>query len=181
MPAERPGRARVKLLLLAAACALPFAAAWVVYLLDLAPGARSNYGELLPPQLSRGAALELLRGKWVLVSFDAAACDAYCERKLYLIRQIRRAQGKEQGRVEKLWLVTDGGVPSTALRAALEDTRVANADAASLPAFPAGASVRDHIYLVDPIGNVMLRFPRDPDPSRMLKDVSRLLKYSRFG
>ena len=40
---------------------------------------------------------------------------------------------------------------------------------------------RDHIYLVDPLGNLMLRFPRDPDPSRMIKDLQRLLRYSRIG
>src|SRR5437016_1447204 len=78
MPAERPARARLKLLLIAAVCALPFAAAWVVYLLDLAPGAPSNYGELLAPQQPRGAAFAALRGKWVLVSFDPGNCDAYC-------------------------------------------------------------------------------------------------------
>jgi hypothetical protein len=41
--------------------------------------------------------------------------------------------------------------------------------------------VVDHIYLVDPLGNLMMRFPRDPDPSRMIKDLQRLLRYSRFG
>ena len=50
-----------------------------------------------------------------------------------------------------------------------------------LAKLPAGASVRDHIYLVDPLGNVMLRYPRDPDPSRVKKDLTRLLKVSRIG
>ncbi len=47
--------------------------------------------------------------------------------------------------------------------------------------FPAPESVRDHIYVVDPLGNLMLRFPRDADPRRMMKDLSRLLKASRVG
>jgi cytochrome oxidase Cu insertion factor (SCO1/SenC/PrrC family) len=181
MPADPPARARLKLLLIAAACALPFVAAWVVYLFDLAPGSPSNYGELLQPRQSHGAAFEALRGKWVLVSFDAAACDAYCERKLYLMRQLRRAQGKNQSRIERLWVITDGAAPPPALRAALEDTRIGGPQDALAPTFPAPGNVRDHIYLVDPIGNVMMRFPRDPDPSKMLKDLSRLLKYSAFG
>jgi cytochrome oxidase Cu insertion factor (SCO1/SenC/PrrC family) len=182
MSTERRGRARLKLLFIAAVCALPFVAAWVVYLFDLAPGTPSNYGELLrPPQQSRGKPFEALRGKWVLVSFDPAACDAYCERKLYLMRQLRRAQGKNQGRIERLWVITDGAAPSAALRSALEDTHISGPPDAAAPAFPAPGSVRDHIYLIDPIGNVMMRFPRDPDPSKMLKDLSRLLKYSAFG
>ena len=59
--------------------------------------------------------------------------------------------------------------------------RIAAVSEAPAAGFPVSGSVRDHIYLIDPIGNVMMRFPRDPDPSRMLKDLTRLLKYSRFG
>ena len=47
--------------------------------------------------------------------------------------------------------------------------------------FPAERSASDHIYLVDPLGNLMMRFPREPDPSRVIKDLQRLLKASGFG
>jgi hypothetical protein len=50
-----------------------------------------------------------------------------------------------------------------------------------LAEFPAERSAVDHIYLVDPLGNLMLRFPANPDPQRMLKDLARLLKASRVG
>ncbi len=72
-------------------------------------GARraSNYGELLAAKPVSG--FEPLRGKWVLVTFDAAACDAYCEKKLYFMRQVRRAQGKDMDRIERLWVLTDAG------------------------------------------------------------------------
>ena len=109
----------------------------------------------------------------MLVSADAAACDAYCEKKLYFMRQVRRAQGKNMDRIERLWLVSGPGAPRPALLAAIEGTRRARLED---PAFTA-----DHIYLVDPLGNLMLRFPRDPDPSRMIKDLQRLLRYSRIG
>jgi cytochrome oxidase Cu insertion factor (SCO1/SenC/PrrC family) len=117
-----------------------------------------------------------LRGKWVLVTFDAGACDAYCERKLYVMRQVRRAQGKDMDRIERLWVLTDAGKPRADVLAASEGTRVSSNGNYGFPGNPA-----DHIYLVDPLGNLMMRFPRDPDPSRMIKDLQRLMKYSRFG
>jgi hypothetical protein len=174
-------RRRVKLALLGAFFALPIALAWLAWRLDWAPGASANYGELIsPPRPLAGPPLAALRGRWVLVSFDAAACDAYCEKKHYFMRQVCRAQGRDQDRVERLWLVTDGARPRAELLAAIEGTRMEPA-AGIAAAFPAAGAIADHIYLVDPLGNLMMRFPRDPDPSRILKDLQRLLKLSRVG
>lgn len=178
-PPESVGRGRLELALLGALFVLPLVLATLAWWLDWAPGTTSNYGELISPAhpLS-GPPFEALRGKWVLVSFDAAACDAYCERKLYFMRQVRRAQGKDQERVERLWLITDAGRPRAELLAAIEGTRIERG--APLAAqFPAATA--DHIYVVDPLGNLMMRFPRDPDPSRILKDLQRLLRISQFG
>jgi hypothetical protein len=161
-----------KILLIVLVCAAPIVLGTAAYLLGWAPGARSNYGELLPPKPVAG--FEPLRGKWVLVMFDAAACDAYCEKKLYFMRQVRRAQGKDMDRVERLWVLTDGGRPRAEILPGIEGTRIDKGEAqAVFPGRPA-----DHVYLVDPLGNLMLRFPRDPDPSGMIKDLQRLLKYS---
>ena len=143
------------------------------------PGAAGNYGALLPPRTASLAPLAALKGRWVLVQFDGGACGAWCERKLYIMRQIRRAQGKDMQRVERLWLITDAVQPRAELLAAIEGTLIAPAGAGA--DFPADGSVTDHIYLVDPLGNLMMRFPRDPDPSRMIKDLQRLLKVSGFG
>ncbi len=162
-----------KLVLVALVCVAPLILGTLAWFYGWAPGAAGNYGELIAPRALSGAPFEALRGKWVLVSFDAAACDAYCEKKLYFMRQVRRAQGKDIARVERLWVLSDAGAPRPELLAAIEGTRIApSSDAALSP---------DHIYVVDPLGNLMLRFPRDPDPSKMLKDLQRLLKYSRIG
>ncbi len=167
---------KAKLLLIAAVCVAPAALAWLVYLSGWSLGTRGNYGELLAPRPVNGPPFEALRGKWVLVTFDAPACDAYCERKLYFMRQARRAQGKEMERVERLWVLTEGAAPRGELLAAIEGTRLARRDAEGFP-----GNVHDHIYIVDPLGNLMMRFPRDPDPSRIIKDLQRLLKVSRIG
>ena len=162
-----------KLVLIGLVCAAPLVLGTAAFLLGWAPGKTANYGELIEPRPLALEPLAPLRGKWVLVSADAAGCDAYCERKLYFMRQVRRAQGKEMDRVARLWLVSGAGEPRPELLAAIEGTRVARLADPSI--------AREHIYLVDPLGNLMLRFPRDPDPSRMIRDLQRLLKYSRIG
>ena len=162
-----------KLLWIALVCAAPLVLGTAAYLFGWGTGRAGNYGELLEPKPLAIAPLQALRGKWVLVSADASACGAACERKLYFMRQVRRAQGKNMDRVERLWVVTDAGKPRGALLAAIEGTHLAwVADAALHP---------DHIYLVDPLGNLMMRFPRDPDPAKVIKDLERLLRVSRFG
>lgn len=181
LPENPAKRGRAKLLLLAAFLALPVAASWLAWWLDLAPGATDNYGTLIAPRPVALAPVAALKGKWVLVQFDGGACGDWCERKHYLMRQVRRAQGRDMERIERLWLVTDAVPPRAELLAAIEGTVVAPAGAGSGAAFPAERALSDHVYLVDPLGNLMMRFPREPDPARVIKDLQRLLKASSFG
>ena len=165
---------RLKVALVVLVCAAPLALGWLAYEYRWGAGESGNYGELISPRPVAGP-LAPLRGKWVLVTFDAAACDAACEKKLYIVRQVRRAQGADAERIERLWVVTDGARPRAEVVAATAGSQVAHAKL-DFPGEPT-----DHIYLVDPLGNLMMRFPPDPDPSKMIKDLQRLLKYSRFG
>jgi hypothetical protein len=168
--------ARLKLVAVLLVCASPFVLAWAAWHFKWGTGSAGNYGELIAPQPRSEPAFQELRGKWVLVTFDAAACDAYCQRKLYFMRQVRTAQGKDQSRIERMWVITDGGAPRPELLAAIEGTRITRVRPDGFPGNPV-----DHVYLVDPLGNLMMRFPRDPDPSKMLKDLQRLMKYSQVG
>ena len=89
------------------------------------PGSTANYGTLIPArpladtplQTSDGRSFKFseLRGKWILIQFDSGACGEYCERKLYFMRQVRKALGKDTTRVERLWLVTDAQAPNPRL------------------------------------------------------------------
>jgi cytochrome oxidase Cu insertion factor (SCO1/SenC/PrrC family) len=192
LPADPVRRGRIKLLALAAFFALPVVAGYVAYFFDLAPGTGANYGTLIPARPLSDLKLQgldgrpfhfsELRGKWVLVQFDSGACNEYCERKLYFMRQVRKALGKDTQRIERLWLVTDAEAPSPKLLQAIEGMRMAlTASSPVAGEFPAERAAADHVYLVDPHGNLMMRFPRDPDPSRMLKDLQRLMKVSTIG
>jgi cytochrome oxidase Cu insertion factor (SCO1/SenC/PrrC family) len=173
-------RRKLVVALIFAICAAPIVLATLAWRFHWGTPATGNYGELLPPRALEGAPFERLRGKWLLVTFDPAACDAACEKKLFIVRQARRAQGANAERMERVWLVTDGGKPRPEVLAAIEGTHVEPARAADeLRAFP--GEPRQHIYLVDPHGNLMMRYPTDPDPSRLIKDLERLLKVSRIG
>jgi hypothetical protein len=166
----------MKIFWIALICAAPLVLGTAAYLFGWGTGSLSNYGELIPPRPVAAPALEKLRGKWVLVIFDAPRCDAGCERKLYFIRQVHRAQGKDMNRLERLWVLTGEGKPSSDLMMVIQGTHLARFPADGFPGTPT-----DHIYLVDPLGNLMMRFPPDPDPSKVIKDLQRLLKYSRSG
>jgi hypothetical protein len=170
---------KAKIALVFAVCAAPLVLGTLAYVYGWGTGGAGNYGELIAPRPLAGAPFEALRGRWVLVTVDAAACGAACEKKLYFVRQVRRAQGGEAERIERLWLVTDRGAPRPELVRAIEGARIVASDADTVRAFPGNPA--EHIYLVDPLGNLMMRYPQEPDPSKMIKDLQRLLKYSRIG
>ena len=188
---RRTGRGRLSLLLIAATAAAPVIAAYILFHF-WRPSSFTNYGQLLPPasiaDVSIGQAdgrefrLDALKGKWVLLMVDSGTCDGFCRQKLYKMRQVRLTQGKDMERIERAWLIDDEARPSGELAAEYGGTRIVSARGSPLLSrLPADISVRDHIYVVDPLGNLMMRYPRDADPNRMKKDVTRLLKVSGVG
>lgn len=191
-PPARRNRAAIKLLVIFLVCAAPLVGSYVAYRY-WRPAAYMNYGELLPVApvpdsrltTSDGAAfrLSMLRGKWILLHADSGDCRTEsCARKLYNMRQSRLAQGNNMDRLERVWLVTDDAPPSAPQSELYEGMHILCGDVATvLAALPASGDVRDHIYLVDPAGNAMMRYPKDADPKRMIRDLERLLKYSQSG
>ena len=161
-------------------CAAPIVFGTLAWRFHWGAPATANYGELIAPRALQAPVFLPLRGKWLLVTFDPAGCPAECEKKLFVVRQVRRAQGAGAERIERLWLVTDNGKPRAEVLAAIEGSRVEPGRAAGDRAVFPGNALR-HIYLVDPLGNLMMRYPADPDPAKMIKDLERLLKVSRLG
>jgi cytochrome oxidase Cu insertion factor (SCO1/SenC/PrrC family) len=176
----------------AVAAVAPFVLAYLTFYF-WAPAGRMNYGELIePPRPLPEAALALadgrpfrlatLRGKWFLMQVSPGTCDESCQRRLYYMRQVRRAQGKNMDRIERVWLISDDAPLDPAVTRAFEGTYFVRAAGGSvLREGPLANESAGHIYLVDPLGNVMLRFPRDADPTRMRRDIERLLKVSQVG
>jgi hypothetical protein len=184
-------RARRTLTLLALVCIAPIVASYVAYYW-LRPAAQVNYGELLgarpAPEMAgvslAGAPLRLadLRGTWVLLSADAAACEAPCEGKLYATRQARTMQGAERERVVRLWLQpADAPAPAAAVLAQHPGLIVLRGDPQQWEGLPGPGGATQNLYLLDPLGNLVLRYPANPDIKRLAKDLGRLLRASRIG
>jgi cytochrome oxidase Cu insertion factor (SCO1/SenC/PrrC family) len=187
-------KSRRMLLLLAAVCIAPFVGSFALYFF-WQPSGRINYGELvegvmLPTgslaQVNAGGAKAFdfaqVRGRWVFVTVDSGACDAYCQNKLWKMRQVRMTQGKSLERIERVWLLNDAQTVEANVLKEYQGTWIAGAQGnAVLKSLPYREAQRDHIYLVDPLGNVVLRYPKDANPSRMKKDLERLLRVSRIG
>jgi len=186
-PGIGAAKGRRTLLLIAAVALAPIVASYVAYYL-FPRTQRVNYGSLLPTvaapaiegTLADGSRfrLEDLRGRWVLLGAGRGECDAACERMLYATRQARTMQGKEQDRIVRAWLIEGDGVPAEALLAQHPGLVVAHVERAALNSLPAGAGA---VYLIDPLGNLVLRYPRDPDVRGVANDLARLLKASRIG
>ena len=178
---------RAKLVLIGAIFFLPIAASVIAYnFVHLEPTA--NYGELLqpPPAVDAqpfvrapGEAFRFaeLSGRWALVASDDAGCAAGCLEKLHTVRHVWLALGREASRVQRVFVA--GGTAPVHLPADLAGVIVL----APAPGTTPSAALRDpaHIYLVDPNGNVMMRWPARPDMRRMLNDLQRLLKASQIG
>ena len=121
-------------------------------------------------------ALPSLKGQWLLVSVAGGACDAACERHLYLQRQLRESLGKDKERVDWVWLVADGAPVRERLRPALSQATVLQVDARALAQWLApapGHQLADHLYVVDPLGNWMMRFPAALDTGRRRQGQAR--------
>jgi len=176
------------LLLLGAISLTPFVGSLLLYYF-WKPQSFTNYGELITPMALAGVTIpsrdgksfriDELRGSWVFLIADSGQCDDYCQSKLYVMRQIRLTQGKDQFRIERVWLIPDGVRPPPEIEAEYHGTRaILAANGEFLARLPASDSVRDHIYVLDPFGNLMMRFPRNADPQKMKRDISKLMKMS---
>jgi hypothetical protein len=179
---QAPRRSRRTLVLIALVAVAPVLASYAAYYW-FPREKQVNYGELLPtapaPEIAAaGFRLSDLRGKWVLVMAAPGACDAMCQSALYATRQARTIQGKEMERIARVWFATGDAKPGAALREQHPDLTVVPAPGGALSAWPAGA---DRIYLVDPLGNLVLAWHRDPDIKNVARDIGRLLKASRIG
>lgn len=192
--ARRTRSGRIKMLLVVLICAAPVLASYFTYYV-IRPEGRRVFGELVQPQRplpdlvardlqGRPVPLSALRGQWLLISVAGGACAAACEQHLYLQRQLRESVGKDKDRIDWVWLVDDDTPVAQALQPALQSATVLRVQRAALEAWlaPAGGqALADHLYVVDPVGNWMLRWPAHLDAAGAAKarrDLERLLRAS---
>lgn len=192
--ARRTRAGRWQMLLLALVCAAPVIASYYSYYVAR-PEARRSFGELIEPQRplptasatdlsGRPVELSTLKGQWLLLSVAGGACDAACENNLYLQRQLREGLGKDKDRLDWVWLVSDDARLPEALLPALGQATVLRVPPAVLAdwlAPAAGQALTEHLYVVDPMGHWMMRFPAGLDKAgagRAKRDLERLMRAS---
>jgi cytochrome oxidase Cu insertion factor (SCO1/SenC/PrrC family) len=188
--ATRELRAR-NLRTLAALAALFFtpllASAWLYYGMGWRPAGQINHGELIQPArpLPRVAAEPaLFRGEWTLVYVGDGSCDASCRRTLYVMRQTRLALGTDQTRVARVFLVTANCCAKDYLAREHAGMTVFDAAGAAGTALLGLFPPRDEahtLFVVDPLGNLMMRYDVRRDPRGLLVDLKRLLELSQIG
>lgn len=192
----------LQLVLLALLFLIPPAVAYILFFTDFKPSSSVNYGELVqPPTPLLDAELETLAGEkfkisdlqrnWVLLYVGSSRCDEVCDGSLHKINRVRLAQGEQMRRVKSVYIVPADTPVSEVdrvvqahrgiliLRAGpqvLEAllTQLENGSETALQNFR-------RVYIVDPLGNVMMLYHAEADPSGMRKDLKRLLKISQIG
>ncbi|MDE2618222.1 MAG: hypothetical protein KGL73_14515 [Burkholderiales bacterium] len=188
----RSGRWKMIALLLVSAA--PVIASYFTYYV-IRPEGRRNFGELIDPQRPMPEMLGLdlegrthklteLEGQWLLVSVGSGSCNELCVQQLYFQRQLRESLGKERDRLDRVWLVSDMQAIPAEMQPGLQDATVLRVPAEELARWlgPApGHEMGEHLYVVDPMGNWMMRFPARLDvetAAKAKRDLERLLRAS---
>ena len=185
---------RLKMLMVLLVCAAPVIASYFTYYV-VRPEGRRNYGELINPPVGmpdvqardeRGGMVPLrsLKGQWLLVAVGSGACDDACQQNLYFQRQLREVLGKDKDRMDRIWFIADDAPVAQSLLPALNQLQALRLDSGALQGWlkpAAGHALTDHLYVIDPMGNWMMRFPAAMDvssASKAKRDLERLMRAS---
>jgi hypothetical protein len=198
-------RGRWKLLMVLAVCAAPMIFSYLTYYV-IKPAGRTNFGDLINPRAhpipalnattldAQPASLDAWKGKWIMLKVGPSACAKDCMDQLFAMQQLRSMQGKDMERIERVWLITDAAPLETSLIRQLDGVRMLRAPAdvvANWLPVEQGANAAESIFLIDPRGNLMMRFPQVPAGAaeadqvkhyaKIKKDIGKLLKASAIG
>lgn len=191
----RPERSRRQLLLVAALFLGPLLVAALLYYGNFSglPIGRTNHGRLLEPivnlndTLGQGLLSALTAGEtdnlWVLIYVDTGECGDSCREALYRLRQSRLMLGNEMSRLKRVFLHGATAPDSLFLEQqhrgliTIIDRNLGRFLRAKRPQeLPAGG-----LYLIDPLGNLVLYFAAELAPGDMVDDIKHLLELSRIG
>jgi hypothetical protein len=192
--AQRTVKGRWLMWVVLLVCAAPVIASYFTYYV-IRPQIQKSYGDLIQPTRSIPALrvtdlnqqtvdLLSLKNQWLLISVASGGCDATCQEHLYLQRQILTSLGRERDRLDWVWLISDDVPVSADIMPALKEAVVLRMRRADIEAWlqpAAGHDLSDHLYLVDPMGEWMMRFPTPIDREhapRIKRDLERLLRAS---
>jgi cytochrome oxidase Cu insertion factor (SCO1/SenC/PrrC family) len=167
---------------------------WLYYGVHWRPAAMSNHGELIEPlrplpevalaDADGAAQRHVFQGHWTLVYVGDGACDAHCHDALFFMRQTRLSLNNEMTRVQRVFLATASCCDRTFLAAEHPGLRVLDASPAAAQPLLAQFQAADRaqtLFVVDPLGNLMMRYDARLPPKGLLEDLKRLLQLSHIG
>jgi hypothetical protein len=189
---QRTLKGRWLMLMVLLVCAAPVIASYFTYYV-IRPQIQKSYGDLIQPTRplpalqvadlnQRPVDLSSLKNQWLLISVASGGCDATCQEHLYLQRQILTSLGRERDRLDWVWLISDDVPVPADLQPGLKEAVVLRMSRAHIDDWlqpAAGQALSDHLYLVDPMGEWMMRFPAPIDREhapRIKRDLERLLR-----
>ena len=184
-------RRNLPLWLIISACVAPVLASYAAYYW-LTPERQANYGELLHPVAvlkvrgqtvdGKSVQLDAFQGKWILLTIDQAPCEQTCREKLHALRQAHALTGKDKNRIERVWAISDKQWAITDLLAQHPGLFILRVSQEGLADLPSTANpIEQYVFLIDPLGNGVLRYTIPIDIKRLHKDLTRLLRASRIG
>jgi len=200
-PVEQKKKSNITFWVMFVLFGLPYIAAFYFYFNrdEMNLGVTSNYGTIITPARplpdvnllkldSSSFKLSSLKGKWILLSIGSSSCQQDCVDNLYKIRQIKKAVGQEYKRITKLFFLKD--------QSNIESFKQLLKEYPGMDVIvPSGkdyenyllnfsyeeSKVEDSIFIIDPLGNYMMTYPKGADASKILKDIERLLQVSKIG
>jgi hypothetical protein len=205
---KNKSRSKTPLVIILLMSLAPVVAALLVYFNpELRPTGGANYGMLIEPQrpMPSGKDLTLttldgqpfdlnsLKGKWIIAAADGAECPESCARKLFILRNSHASQGKHVDRLARIWFITDDApVPEKVLEA-YKGAVMVRVDPVALQKFLLGGPAQGvspelarqelapPMWIIDPLGNLILQYPPVADPELFRKELRKLIQNSRIG
>ncbi len=163
------------------------------------PGGHVNAGDLIQPARplpslslplwgSGTTAPNFLKRKWTFLYVAAGPCAEACRTRLYDTRQVRLALDRDMDRVQRVFVADPECCDARWLHEQHPDLMTLQAGAAVTPLLAllpgrdgATFAAAPRVYLIDPLGNLMMSYAADAKAKGMLEDMKRLLRLSSIG
>ncbi|MBT3548974.1 MAG: hypothetical protein HOI56_02855 [Gammaproteobacteria bacterium] len=185
-------RGQLKLTIIVSIFILPFIISYLM-LDDYSPGkdyATTNYGDLIIPMVNISDVniivdnKTLPNGKWLLLYYSNTKCDKECFESIYLMRQVNTALGKDMDRLKRIFLsnnLLSNSVKTNLLENYPDLLIIKNKPNKIHVLIKEVSNNKNAVLLIDPLGNVILRYDNNFDGKKLLKDIKKLFKLSRVG
>lgn len=178
---------KLMLVILSLMFLIPLTIAWLMHsgLIDYSPVSGVNHGQLIDPPVAAELPPEYkeqgLDKLWVLAHFPSAYCEETCRERLYGLRQLHRALGRDAIRVRVVLFgeLPDFDLTTSEFDLSEQDFTHIGTNAGKLSQQFTALGDKDGIFIIDPLSNIMMRYAPEMDPNDILVDMERLLKYQK--